>query len=89
VIAGVDHVGIVVADLDAAARLFGDLPGLDRTQRRTVAALAAGGTRFTSGAGQDAETHEPLEVGGLRTLFTISDSTAGLALQPALPLEPA
>jgi catechol 2,3-dioxygenase-like lactoylglutathione lyase family enzyme len=119
VIAGVHHIGIVVADLDAAARVLEELLGLERTQRlslpggvtsafyrcgaasiehvalavddlaHTVATLAAGGARFTNGAGQDGETHEPLETGGLRTLFTIPDSTAGLALQLVQPLDSA
>jgi catechol 2,3-dioxygenase-like lactoylglutathione lyase family enzyme len=143
VIAGVHHIGIVVTDMDAAARVLEELLGLERTQRlslprgvtsafyrcgaasielieigdpdlrarrlgpdgaqvriehvalavndlaHTVATLAAGGARFTNGAGQDGETHEPLETGGLRTLFTIPDSTAGLALQLVQPLDSA
>ena len=75
--------------VDAAAleeRLDGRDRRLDHVALRVenldalVAMLAAGGARFC-GPDRRAQITEPLELGGLRHVWTIPDSTAGLALQ--------
>ena len=45
-----------------------------------VVTLRAGGARF-SGPDRRGELSEPLELGGARVLWTLPESTAGLALQ--------
>lgn len=59
--------------IDHVAFRVEDLDGL-------AATLRAGGARF-SGPDRRGEISEPLELGGARHLWTLPESTAGLALQ--------